>query len=64
MSRYTKQEMEVALTSLTSTLKKCEKMQESGKLQSSQKTLNDRLVKSLQIALELIEKEIRSEYAD
>ncbi len=44
MSEYTKQELEDAKTSLESTLHKCEKIQESGKLQSSQKTLNDRRV--------------------
>ena len=58
MSKYSKQELDEAMTALASTLHKCEKMQESGKLQSSQKTLNDRRVKALRIALELIEKEI------
>ena len=57
MSKYSKQELDEAMTALASTLHKCEKMQESGKLQSSQKTLNDRRVKALRIALELIEKE-------
>lgn len=55
MSGYTKMELEEAKTSLASTLHKCEKMQDSGKLQSSQKTLNDRRVRALRIALELIE---------
>jgi hypothetical protein len=55
MSKYTKQELEEAMTSLASTLQKCEKMQESGKLQSAQKTLNDRRVNALRIALTLIE---------
>ncbi len=58
MSDYTKPELEAAKFSLTSTLHKCEKMQESGKLQSSQKTLNDRRVNALRIALTLIEKEL------
>ena len=58
MNKYSKQELDEAITALASTLHKCEKMQESGKLQSSQKTLNDRRVKALRIALELIEKEI------
>ncbi|MDR0993608.1 MAG: hypothetical protein LBN38_03450 [Verrucomicrobiota bacterium] len=57
MSEYTKQELEDAITSLASTLHKCRKMQEGGKLQSSQKTLNDRRVNALRIALALIEKE-------
>ena len=60
MNEYTKQELEEAKTALASTLHKCEKMQERGRLQSSQKTLNDRRVKALRIALTLIEKEMRS----
>lgn len=60
MNEYTKQELEEAKTALASTLHKCEKMQESGRLQSSQKNLNDRRVKALRIALTLIEKEMRS----
>ena len=60
MNEYTKQELEEAKTALASTLHKCEKMQESCRLQSSQKTLNDRRVKALRIALTLIEKEMRS----
>ena len=60
MNEYTKQELEEAKTALASMLHKCEKMQESGRLQSSQKTLNDRRVKALRIALTLIEKEMRS----
>lgn len=60
MNEYTKQELEEAKTALASTLHKCEKMQESGRLQSSQKTLNDRRGKALRIALTLIEKEMRS----
>lgn len=64
MSEYTKHELEEARTSLASTLHKCEKMQDGGKLQSSQKTLNDRRVKALRIALTLIEKEMRSNNGD
>jgi hypothetical protein len=59
MTQYTKQKLEEAKTSLESTLRKCEKIQEGGKLQSSQKTLNDRRVNALRIALVLIEKEMR-----
>lgn len=58
MGEYTKQELEEAMVSLASTLHKCEKMQEGGKLQSSQKTLNDRRVKALRLALDLLEKEL------
>ncbi|MEQ8201923.1 MAG: hypothetical protein ABRQ24_10945 [Syntrophomonadaceae bacterium] len=64
MGEYTKQELEEAKTSLLSTLRKCEKIQEGGKLQSSQKTLNDRRVNALRIALALIEKEMRYGDAD
>jgi hypothetical protein len=64
MNEYTEQELEEAKTSLTSTLHKCEKMQDSGRLQSSQKTLNDRRVRALRIALTLIEKEMRSYNGD
>ena len=61
MSRFSKQELEEAIVSLASTLRKCEKIQEGGKLHSSQKTLNDRRVNALRIALALIEKEMDSE---
>lgn len=64
MNEYTKKELEEAITALASTLHKCEKMQDSGKLQSSQKTLNDRRVKALRIALALIEKEMVYSDAD
>ena len=64
LSEYTKQELEEAKISLASTLHKCEKIQEGGKLRSSQKTLNDRRVKALQIALALIEKEMGCGDAD
>lgn len=37
MNEYTKQELEEAKTALASTLHKCEKMQESGRLQSANK---------------------------
>lgn len=64
MSDYTRQELEKAKASLASTLRKCEKIQDGGKLQSSQKTLNDRRVNSLRIALALIDKEMGSSNAD
>jgi len=59
-ARYTAAELTEAKTSLQSTLRKCEKIQEGGKLKSSQKTLNDRRVNALRIALALIEKEMES----
>jgi hypothetical protein len=58
MNEYTKHELEEAMTALASTLHKCEKIQEGGKLQSSQKTLNDRRIKALRIALALIKREM------
>ncbi len=58
MADYSKPELEEAWISLESTLRKCKKMQETGKLQSSQKTLNDRRVRALYLALALIENEI------
>lgn len=64
MYGYTKQELDEAKTSLASTLHKCEKMQEAGRLQPSQKTLNDRRVKALRIALALIKKEMQDNDAD
>ena len=64
MSDYTKQELEEAHAALASTLRKCVKIQEGGKLQSSQKTLNDRRVNALRIALALIEEEMRCGDAD
>ncbi|MDR2620609.1 MAG: hypothetical protein LBC29_05785 [Propionibacteriaceae bacterium] len=60
MREYTGQELELAKSSIASTLQKCEKMQAGGKLQSAQKTLNDRRVDALRIALALIEKEQRA----
>lgn len=63
MNEYTKKELEETIISISSMLHKCEKMQESGRLQSSQKTLNDRRVNALRIALALLEKEInKNEY--
>lgn len=64
MSEYTKHELEEAMTALASTLHKCEKIQEGGKLRSSQKTLNDRRVKALRIALVLIKREMGCYDAD
>ena len=58
MTAYKREELQDAIESLTSTLHKCEKMQINGRLLASQKTLNDRRVKALRVALELIEKEL------
>jgi len=55
MNDYSKTELEEAKAALASTLHKCEKIQAGGKLQSSQKTLNDRRVRALRLALALIE---------
>ena len=53
---YTKEQLEEAKTALTSTLRKCEKIQEGGKLVGTQKTLLDRRVRAFRLSLELIEK--------
>jgi DNA-binding transcriptional regulator YiaG len=58
MGKYSKAEFEEAKTALTSTLHKCEKIDESKKLGKSQQTLLDRRIKALRLALELIEKEM------
>ena len=60
MELFTEQELDEAHFSLLSTLKKCEKIQEGGKLRSSQKTLNDRRVNALRVALTLIEREMKT----
>lgn len=60
MTAYNREELLEAKVSLTSTLHKCEKMQINGKLLASQKTLNDRRVRALRLAVELIEKELAS----
>jgi hypothetical protein len=53
-----KEELEEALRSITSTLGKCEKVLPKLKEGSSQYTLLTRRIKSFQIALELINKEL------
>jgi|GEM_PF-334840 len=57
---YTKSELEEARTALTSTLHKCEKVQEGKKLGKSQQTLLDRRIRALRISLALIEREMDS----
>jgi hypothetical protein len=47
-----------AKTALTSTLNKCEKIDEGKKLGKSQQTLLDRRINDLRIALDLIDREI------
>ena len=58
MSSYTNADLEEAKTALTSTLCKCEKIQDGKKLGASQQTLLDRRVRALRLALDLIDKEI------
>jgi hypothetical protein len=58
MGKYSKAELEEARTALTSTLHKCEKIDEGKKLGKSQQTLLDRRIKALRLALDLIEKEM------
>jgi hypothetical protein len=59
MTNYTKAELEEAKTALTSTLHKCEKIQDGKKLGASQQTLLDRRIRALRLSLSLIEKEIK-----
>jgi hypothetical protein len=47
-----------AKTAFTSTLHKCEKIDEDKKLGKSQQTLLDRRVEALRIALDLIDREM------
>jgi F0F1-type ATP synthase assembly protein I len=57
MAEYSKDELEEAKTALTSTLQKCEKIDEAKKLGKSQQTLLDRRIRALRLALDLIERE-------
>ena len=54
---FTAEELSEAHRSLLSTLKKCEKVLESDKLPQSQRTLTERRVAALKLALALIERE-------
>ena len=56
---FTKSELEEALRALTSTLHKCEKI-DAAKLPSSQRTLLERRIAALKVALALIERELES----
>jgi len=53
---YTKEELEEAHCALFSTLRKCEKM-DAERLGASQRTLLERRIAALKVALALIEKE-------
>ena len=57
MNKHTKAELDEAKTALTSTLRKCEKIDEGKKLGKSQQTLLDRRIKALRLAIDLIDKE-------
>lgn len=63
MSNYRKSELEEAHRALASTLRKCEKVQESPRLGASQQTLLERRIKALQISLALIEEKLEAETA-
>jgi hypothetical protein len=58
MTEYSKAELEEAKIALTSTLRKCENIDEGKKLGKSQQTLLDRRIRALRLALELIEREM------
>ena len=53
---FSKEELEEAHRALLSTLRKCEKM-DANKLGTSQRTLLERRIAALKVALALIEKE-------
>jgi hypothetical protein len=55
MDSYTQLELEEAKTALTSTLRKCEKIQDGKKLGASQQTLLGRRIRALRLALSLID---------
>jgi F0F1-type ATP synthase assembly protein I len=56
MTGYTKEELEEALKSITSTIGKCEKAMLKLKEHSAQHTLLSRRIKAFRISVELIEK--------
>ncbi|MDR3120204.1 MAG: hypothetical protein LBU58_02545 [Clostridiales bacterium] len=58
MTDFSAEELSEAHRSLMSTLQKCEKVLESKKLPQSQRTLTERRVDALKIALTLIEREL------
>jgi hypothetical protein len=60
MSDFTAEDLSEAYRSLLSTLRKCEKVLESEKLPQSQRTLTERRLAALKIALTLIEREQRN----
>ncbi|HMN13101.1 MAG TPA: hypothetical protein PKD55_12325 [Bellilinea sp.] len=55
---HDKNELEAAHKALLSTLRKCEKVDESTNLPQSQRTLLTRRIAALKMALELIEEEL------
>jgi hypothetical protein len=60
VSDFTAEDLSEAYRSLLSTLRKCEKVLESEKLPQAQRTLTERRVAALKIALALIEREQRN----
>ena len=54
MERFTKEELEEAVRSISSTISKCEKVEPKLKQGTSQHTLLIRRIKAFNIALELI----------
>ena len=58
MEKFTKEELEEALKSITSTLSKCEKVQNKLVKGTSQWTLLTRRIKSFEISIALIKMEL------
>lgn len=57
VAKYTRHELDEALRALNSTIAKIEKMEDRPTLGKSQKTLIERRLKALRIAVDLIERE-------
>ncbi|HTH51283.1 MAG TPA: hypothetical protein VL501_05090 [Pyrinomonadaceae bacterium] len=55
MADYTKEELEEAIRAIASTIAKIEKVRQKPTLGTSQRTLIERRLKALQIAIELIQ---------
>jgi hypothetical protein len=58
MNDFTKEDLEEALRAISSLLHKCEKVQESKSLGSSQRTLLKNRIRAFQVAMSLITKSL------
>lgn len=60
VNKFSKEELEEAVRSISSTISKCEKVEPKLKQGTSQHTLLIRRIKAFNIALELIKRELES----